>query len=78
MKNIQFNTEVLETKTRGNHYMISCKYNERFDCFIIRIKTNGKVSPENIDTKISEIKTEVTKDIEDGYSKRRINIEYKF
>lgn len=78
MANERFMVEVLETRTRGNHFTLLCKFNERFDGFIIKVKTNDKIDWRIIKEKIEEVKIEINNKIDEGYLRRRIDLEYKF
>lgn len=73
-----FKVELSEKRNSTNNVTISCKFNERFDSFFLTVKKNNKVNWDEVETRIEEVKHDVTRMIEEGYSRRRINLEYKF
>lgn len=73
----KFRVEVTEEPYKTKHYSINVKYNERFDVFVLTVKLGKDIEYDDIKDKIEDIKSDVTKDIEDGYLRRNINYTYK-
>lgn len=75
---LRFKVERSERSERNNHYTIEAKYNDRFSCFIITYKIGKNVEYETVCQSIEDVKADVTRRIEEGYSKRRIDSIYRY
>lgn len=75
---LRFTVVRSERNARNNHYTIEAKYNDRFDCFIITYKIGKNVKYETVCQSIEDVKADVTRRIEEGYSKTRIDLIYRY
>lgn len=74
----KFSIEFNERTTRKYNYTVDVRYNNRFNCFNLFV-TTGKIKDwVVIESSIEDIKKEVNNRLEEGYSRRMMDLVYKF
>lgn len=73
-----FSIEFNERTTRKYNYTVDVRYNNRFDRFNLFV-TTGKIKDwAIIESSLEDIKKEVNNMVEEGYSRRKMELVYKF
>lgn len=73
-----FSIEFNERTTRKYNYTVDVKYYDRFNCFKLFV-TTGKIKDwAIIESSLEDIKKEVNNMVEEGYSRRKMELVYKF